>query len=142
MLPFFSRRANRRTVRVTLVAWGLALAAGMVNACVLQDAVPNHHGQLQVHASTVPEAQALGSQTEPSGDAGEHKESCKQFCDSEASTAVQRQSHAPADLGHAVVDVGDWMPKLAPVALVKLPFDDRPPPDRLPITIRFLRLTL
>ena len=109
----------------------------MVNACVLQDAVPSHHGQLQAHPSTVPEAQALGAQAEPSGDAGEHKKSCKQFCDSEASTAVQRQSHAPADLGHAVVHVNDWVPSLAPVALVKLPLDDWPPPNRLRLPSAF-----
>ena len=142
-MPLFSRRrAKRRTVVVTLVAWGLALVAGMVNACVLRDVVPSHHGHVQTHPSAAPEAQAPGSQAEPSGDAGEHKEPCQQFCDSEASTAVQRQGHGPTDLGHAVVHVGAWTPSLAPVALVKLPFDDRPPPDRLPIAIRFVRLTL
>ena len=142
-MPLFSRRrAKRRTVVVTLVAWGLALVAGMVNACVLHEAGPGYHGQGQARPSAVPEVQALASQAEPPGDAGEHKQPCQQFCDSEASTAVQRQGHGPTDLGHAVVHVGDWTPSLAPVALVKLPFDDRPPPDRLPIAIRFVRLTL
>ena len=70
MLFFSRRRTRRRTAVVTLVAWGLALMAGMVNACVLQEAVPIHHGQVQAHPSAVPEAQALGSQAEPAGDAG------------------------------------------------------------------------
>ena len=142
-MPLFSRRrGKRRTVVVTLVAWGLALMAGMVNACVLQEAVPIHHGQARAYPSAAPKAQAPGSQAEPSGEAGEHKEPCQQFCDSEASTAVQRQGHGPTDLGNAVVHVGACTPSLAPVALVKVSFDDRPPPDRLPIAIRFVRLTL
>ena len=70
-MPLFSRRrAKRRTVVVTLVAWGLALVAGMVNACVLRDVAPSHHGHVQTHPSEAPEAQALASQAEPSGDAG------------------------------------------------------------------------
>ena len=137
-MPLFSRRrAKRRTVVVTLVAWGLALVAGMVNACVLHEAGPGHHGQGQARPSAVPEVQALASQAEPPGDAGEHKQPCQQFCDSEASTAVQRQGHGPTDLGNAVVHVGACTPSLAPVALVKVSFDDRPPPrptaDRHPL---------
>ena len=154
MLLFFRHRAKRRTVMVTLVAWTLALMAGLVNACLLQDAAPGQHGQVYGHpssgqsieihsdSSATPQDAALGMPSEPTGDADAYKETCKKFCDSEAPTAVRLQGHDPADPGHAVVIAGACTPDLAPVAQAKVPFDERPLPQSPSVAIRFLRLTL
>ena len=96
MSLFSRRRAKRRIVVVTTVAWAFAL----------------------------------------------DKQPCQKLCDSEAWTIVQSQGHGPTDLGHSAVHVGPCMPSLASVALLRWSPHDWPPPDRLPVAIRFLRLTL
>lgn len=156
MLTFSHRRAKRRTVMVTLVVWVFALMAAVANACLLQVKEPgDHHWQVQTQASagkviginshhsvTLQDA-VLGSPAEPSVDADAYKDPCKHFCDAEGSTTAAKQEiHDAADLGHAPVHVGACAPYLAPVAVAKQSFDDRPPPHTSPIAIRFLRLTI
>ena len=142
MSLFSRRRAKRRIVVVTSVAWALALMAGMVNACVLQKAGPGDNWQGQAEPPPVVKVQTLASQAGPSGDASEDTQPCQKLCDSEAWTIVQSQGHGPSDLGHSAVHVGARTPSLASVALLRWSPHDWPPPDRLPVSIRFLRLTL
>ena len=156
MLAFSHRRAKRRTVLVTLVVWVFALMAAVANACLLQVKEPgDHHWQVPAQASAgkvieshaylalTPQDGALGTPAEPSADADASKEPCKNFCDAETSTTAAKQEvHDAADLGYASLHVGACAPYLAPVAVAKQSFDDRPPPHSSPIAIRFLRLTI
>lgn len=154
MLLFSDPRPMRRAVMVTLVVWVFGLMAGIANACLLQDAQPVHHGQAPRHSSSGPSVgsppdplatsahEALASPAEPSGDAGPYQASCKKFCDTGASAAVKQEGCDTTDSGHAAVHACGWNPKLAPVAVAKQLFNDRPFPHDTPIAIRFLRLTL
>ena len=156
MLAFSHHRAKRRTVLVTLVVWVFALMAAVANACLLQVKEPgDHHWQApsQASAGKVIEShaflaethhdEALGTHAEASVDADASKEPCKNFCDAETSTtAAKQEAHDAVALGYASLHVGACAPYLAPVAVAKQSFDDRPPPHSSPIAIRFLRLTI
>ena len=156
MLAFSHRRTKRRTVMVTLLVWVFALMAAVANACLLQVKQPgDHHGRVQTqasagkvigiysHHSVKLQDESLGAPAVPSVDADASKAPCKNFCDAETSTlAAKQEVHDAADLGYASLHVGACAPYLAPVAVAKLSFDDRPPPHTSPIAIRFLRLTI
>ena len=156
MRVFSHRRTKQRTVMVMLVAWVFALAAGVVNACVLQVKLPTHHqGPTQTHApsSTVikahghfavlPHSEAPAPADEPSGHADSSKVHCKSFCDSEASAAAaKQQGHDITDLAQAPMHVLAAAPYFPLLATAVQSFDDRPPPPGAPMVIRFLRLTI
>lgn len=155
MRVFSHRRTEQRTVMVMLVAWVFALAAGVVNACVLQVKVPAHHqGQqpmdsastvIETHAdlSVLPQTGAHAPADDPSSDADSGKAHCKSFCDSEASAAaVKQQGHDITDLAQAPMHVLAAAPYFPLLATAKQSFDDRPPPPGAPMVIRFLRLTI
>ncbi len=152
---FSHRRTKQRTVTVMLMAWLFALVAGVVNACVLQVKVPDHHqGHQPMHsASTVIETHAHPSvlpqiglpapADDPSSNADSGKAQCKSLCDSEAAAAAaKQQGHDIANLAQTPMHVLAAAPYLALVAIAKQSFDDRPPPAGAPMVIRFLRLTI
>ena len=151
---FSRRRTKLRTVTVMLMAWLFALVAGVVNACVLQVKVTDHHqGHQPMHsASTVIETHAhppvlpqIGLPApadDPSSNADSGKAQCKSLCDSEAAAAAaKQQGQAATDLAQGPEHVLAFTPYLPLLATAKQSFDDRPPPGA-PMVIRFLRLTI
>lgn len=156
----FNRRQLRRTACVTLLAWVLALASGVVNACLLQP-----------HRLTVTASSSATSSLE-FADAGliestvahvEHshddshrasqvdrnaakedadKAGCLKFCADESSTLANGK-FTQADLPNpAVVAVAEW-PSLAPLHMGTLRMSaERPASPGPPLFIRFLRLTI
>ncbi len=153
MLAFFHRRAKHRTVMLTLAVWVFALAAGVVNACVLQVKVPAHHqGQehsastvieTHAHLSVLPQSAVPVPADGPSTDADSSQAQCKSFCDGDAAAAAaKQQGHDITDLAQAPMHVRARTPFLLTLAPAKQFFDDRPPPPGAPMVIRFLRLTI
>jgi hypothetical protein len=156
----FNRCRLRRTACVTLLAWVLALMAGVVNACLLQP-----HGQT-VSASSIatssPEfadarlIESTVAHVEHShhdshqAQQGDHdaakedadKAGCLKFCADESST-LAKGKFTQADLPNpAVVAVVEW-PSLAPLPMGTLRRSaERPASPGPPLVIRFLRLTI
>lgn len=152
MLSFDSQRRHlRRTTVLTLLAWVLALLAGVVNACQLQPYAPGALAQVsdsnspsavrEMHVAQKAHADhaALASH-EHQSDTG--KAGCLKFCD-ESSTTVTPAKTAPTDLfGMPAVASIDWAAAApdsvcAPWRRVEQPVCQGPP-----LFIRFLRLTI
>ncbi len=145
MLParMFGQRRHLRTIAARLVlVWVFALASGFVNACLvepapaqtaLSDAGAHHH-----EIAPSPGAHASADHHHAS------KASCLKFCADEASSVPATK--AALDPGHA------WAPAPLPVLSLWVGVDDpgaavaradlNPPPERVPIPIALLRLTL
>ncbi len=141
-LPFH-RRHRHRIVRVTLLAWVLALLAGMANACLLQ--VPGA-GSIASMASV----QEVSHQQGLSGYRAGHDEDtadavkagCVKFCVDEASTLVKAKT-SQLDLPTPVcVACIDWRAQSAPVVAAQGHAAEQPAPRGPPLVIRFLRLTI
>ena len=146
----FHRCHRRRTAWVTLLAWVLALMAGMVNACQLQtrDAARPGPANVDLHDSGVhadPASHAghvVQDRGYPAPDAG--AAGCLKFCDEGASTLAKGQ------VGHGRTGpprsssrssrggVAGW-PRRAPRSSGAT---SRPRAHGPPLVIRFLHLTL
>ena len=135
----FHRRRLRRTTWVMLLAWVLALSAGVVNACQLQP-----HG-LGSHASvsSIPhDGHGLhdGDDMDEGVDAG--KAGCLKFCDDGSSSVPQSKSAAtdvPCPVGLARLDEALASPAGAGPMQRLL---EQSPAHGPPLVIRFLRLTI
>jgi len=141
----FHQRTLRHTVWVTLAFWLFALAAGVVNACVLTPQVSAGHAidagahfnaaQHQDHGHDGPIAHHGHQQ-----DAG--KSGCLKFCDDESS-ALSKNEASSVDLGATVVGVALPWPAVVPIAIIGTQLSvARPTAQGPPLVIRFLRLTL
>ena len=157
LLPLhFHRRRLRRTAWVTLVGWLWALTAGVVNACALAPSALAGHDAAFIESSAahvVGIASALDHKTPDDhhglgwrvGDPGhEHdadKANCLKFCADESS-ALAKSAASPLDPGTLVMFAPTWRPDVpASGDTTWLPLQTRPGP-RLPLSIRFQRLTL
>jgi hypothetical protein len=155
MLAFFHQRAKRRIVWATLVAWVLALLAGVANACLLQDhdfripapAASAHEGVLgRDMNAAIPFHVEHGNQdgaplnVDDSRDAA--KAVCVKFCDDESSTIAKVQTLQLDLPGPLLLARIDWQTEL-PVATVAMRrVAERPASQGPPLVIRFLRLTI
>lgn len=139
----FDRRRLCRTVWATLVVWLFALAAGVVNACVLTPAGPAEHDTDAVTAAR------HGSRLDPGEpvahlgygqDAG--KTSCLKFCDDESS-AIAKVKLPVVDLESSLLTVlKPWNATAATGSVEFRPSLEQPGSQGPPLVIRFLRLTL
>jgi hypothetical protein len=144
----FDRRQLHRSAWATLVAWLLALAVGVVNACALAPAGSMARavsaGDFAVHG---PEAAAPSDAGHESHhhhgheqDAGKH--SCLKFCD-DGSSALAKIKLPLADFGPGLLTMGQpWDTVSAPDGGGAMPALERPGAQGPPLVIRFLRLTL
>ena len=155
-LPFH-RRHLHRTIWVMLLAWVLALLAGIANACQLETHAPvapatatstrDRSTQRGVHA-----AQSLQVEHGHHDGHSEHdgsttdaaKNGCLKFCDDESSTVVNGktpQTDLPGPVVFASVEWHSAMPTAAAGVAMWRPIE-RPASQGPPLVIRFLRLTI
>ncbi|MBN8489881.1 MAG: hypothetical protein J0M00_00410 [Burkholderiales bacterium] len=152
-LPF-QRRRLRSTAVLTLMAWVLALLAGIVNACQLQTYTPGtltpglstqggfaERGLLAGQPLLVEEGDhdVVGGH-EGQSDTG--KAGCLKFCDDESSTVATAKTSQADLVGMVTVSSIDWLAAMpiatgAPWRQVERPVSQGPP-----LFIRFLRLTI
>ena len=153
-LPFH-RRHLRRTTWVTLLAWVLALLAGLANACQLQPHEPGASASTsRAHAASseggLHSAQALHVETghyqrhaeddDAPADAG--KAGCLKFCDDESSAVAKGQSAQTDIAGPVMVSSVEWRPAVPKATVAMRRSAARPPSQGPPLVIRFLRLTI
>jgi hypothetical protein len=142
----FSQRHRLRHVAAQwLLAWLLALAAGFVNACVLEPAA--RHGIASTGQDQHATATLHDGQEEPHGhpshDPG--KAPCAKFCDEPTVSAqlFKQQTDPLTGTWLATAPIhAPFVETMPPQAVVALDTrrDSRPP--TIPILIAFLRLTL
>ena len=153
-LPF-QRRHLRSTAVLTLLAWVLALLAGVVNACQLQNYTPGIHapgvytqGDIAEHGLHAGQAlhvkggdhDVAGGQKGPS-DPG--KAGCLKFCDDESLSVAQSKASQADLVGMVTVARIDWlavMPDTTGASWWRQ--IERPVSQGPPLFIRFLRLTI
>jgi hypothetical protein len=150
----FDRGQLRRTARVTLVVWLFALAAGVVNACVLTPAgaaerrvAPISHVDIAAHGVLAGPGHdgdhVQGGPVLPHGhgqDAG--RASCLKFCDDESS-AIAKVKLPVVDPGAGLVTVVEAWNPMAAIGGPGFRRAPEPPGSQgPPLVIRFLRLTL
>ena len=153
-LPFH-RRHLRRTTWVTLLAWVLALAAGLANACQLQPHEPvasastsrahaassegGLHSTRTLHVETG-HHQSHAEDDDAPADAG--KAGCLKFCDDESS-AVAKGKLVQVDLaGPVTMSRVEWRSAVPKATVATRRSAARPPSQGPPLVIRFLRLTI
>lgn len=141
----FHRRQLQRTVWVTLVAWSLALLAGMVNACQVQAQGAGARAAAQLassHGAHVEGGHDVGQAERdvPTPDPG--KAGCFKFCDDESSTVAKGTAPQP-DLPDAVIVASvDWRSATSAATAATWRPVERPASQGPPVVIRFLRLTI
>jgi hypothetical protein len=153
-LPFH-RRHVRCTTWVTLLAWGLALAAGVANACQLQPHEPEASASAsRAHASASAEGlhatrtlhveighhQSHAEDDGAPADAG--KAGCLKFCDDESSAVVKGKTAQVALAGAAIVSRVEWRPVTPKATVASRRSAARPPSQGPPLVMRLLRLTI
>lgn len=144
----FHRCHRRRTAWVTLLAWVLALMAGMVNACQLQtrDAARPGPAKVGLHDRGVHAAQAshaghvVQDRGVPAPDAG--KAGCLDFCDDGASTLAKGQVGHDELAAPVVVAILERRVALTAPSAAFEHATSRPRAHGPPLVIRFLHLTL
>jgi hypothetical protein len=151
-LPF-QRRHLRSTAVLTLLAWLLALLAGIVNACQLQTYTPGtfvpvvstqadfaEHGMHAGRALHVDGDHDVAGGHEGQSDTG--KVGCLKFCDDESSTVTQAKTFQADLVGMVTVASIDWLAAMPAAAGTPGRRIERPASQGPPLFIRFLRLTI
>jgi hypothetical protein len=155
MPAFASRLTMRRIVWLTLLAWTMALLAGMANACLLQPhgsraptlaASPQEDSAEQArHAAMARHAdpghhEGQAARDDHSPDAG--KAGCLKFCDDQSSTVVTGNAAQPDLPDPALFAHVQWSTLAPRDAIVQWWPAQRPRSPGPPVVIRFLRLTI
>ncbi len=157
-LPFH-RRYLHRTVWVTLLAWVLALLAGVANACQLQPpgalVSGTATGSPSAERGTHPmaafhiehghhDAHALHDGAAPDDDAAPDagKAGCLKFCDDESSTMPQGKTAQGDVPGPVLVASINWHSALPTATVPVWRSAERPASQGPPLVIRLLRLTI
>jgi hypothetical protein len=146
---------KRRIVWVTVLAWTMALLAGMANACLLQ---PHESGtsaaavaslgssaERVTKAAQAPHAEhghhaGQAEPDDPSPDAG--KTGCLKFCDDQRSTVAKGGAVQPDLPGPALFDWVEWFAWVPTDAAPTWWSAQRPRSQGPPLVVRFLRLTI
>lgn len=124
---------------VTLLAWTMALLAGMANACLLQP----HRSGTPAAAAAPHENSTHAGQAEPvdeSPDAGQA--GCLKFCDDERSTVAKGGAVQPDLPGPTLFARVEWSPKVPQDAVRTWWSAQRPRSQGPALVIRLLRLTI
>jgi hypothetical protein len=152
-LPFH-RHHLRRTVWVTLLAWGLALLAG-INACQVQPRAPRatasaasprdgsaDRGMHPTQSRHVEHGHQVGHPEHdgPATDAA--KAGCLKFYDDESSTVAKGKLAQPDVPGPVVAARVDWRSAVPAVTVATWRLVERPASQGPLLFIRFLRLTI
>lgn len=149
MLAFrTSSRRLRHAVWVTLLAWLFALAAGVVNACVLSFPSAVAHG-LFAESHAAPLQVVTDTEHHDRAPVERHKQgqnsandSCLKFCDDESS-ALSKGSTSALDPGAALVAAVESRGAVVPTTNLGASLSlQRPTAQGPPLVIRLLRLTL
>ena len=150
MKRFLNRRTKHTTTALVLIAWLFALAAGIANACLLEQARGTHShshaaGIEQLphpHAVTALSAQA----TEVEGDADQSpaaKALCLDACDERTHYLPKQDSSLdPPDLAPLTVFAVVWIASQPIASAVRVEPDNHADPFGIPIRLRYSRLTL
>lgn len=150
----FQRRHLRSTAVLTLMAWVLALLAGIVNACQLQTYSP---GTLTPGVSTRGDSAERGMHAgrtlhvengdhdvaggyEGQSDTG--KAGCLKFCDDESSSVATAKTSQADLVGMVTVASIDWLAAMPTATGAPWRQFERPASQGPPLFIRFLRLTI
>ena len=152
MKPFFSQRSTRRTAAVMLLVWLMALATGMANACLLQQA-PAGHGHATAGFAATGAAgmgSAGGLPASPQARADDHeaasdaKAACQNFCAAESAGLLNPLGAKTPLLADAPVLLARGVGLLVSTAerAARRPNPSAPPGSAPPVAIRFLRLTI
>ncbi len=139
----FHPRRLRFTVRVTLLAWVLALLAGMVNACQLQPRGTGTSGSIaatQEHRAEHDDGHGRAGNHDPAVDPS--KAGCLKFCDDESSALAKGKSALPDLPAPAMLASADWRPAMPVANATTWRSVERPASQGPPLVIRFLRLTI
>ena len=154
-----SRRRLQRLVWLTLLAWSLALASGVVNACVLglpartaEGSSPPAHAETATHGRSSQDIGAHDAEHQRAGASDSHpheqghgtsgKDTCLKFCADESS-ALAKNGCSAVDMAAALLDL--HVGRRLAVACIGADLRSRAEPPRAqgpPLVIRFLRLTL
>jgi hypothetical protein len=155
MLVFSHHRVKRRTIWLILVAWALALVAGVVNACLLQPqqlrapaSAASAHDLSVVRGMRIPGAFHVehGDRADRAGGADGTMDAaqagCVKFCNDESSTVTNAKT-AQTDLpGPMLIASIDWRSTVPAAAVATWRSVERPVSQGPPLVIRFLRLTI
>lgn len=151
----FQRRHLRRTAALTLMAWVLALLAGLVNACQVQPhgsgtqapvaAARGVAAERGKYATQVPyrdrvDQDAAGEHGGPSPDTG--KSDCLKFCDDESSSLPSGEASQPDLPGMVRVARIEWQPASPTVTAETGGAAERHVSQGPALFIRFRRLTI
>jgi hypothetical protein len=143
-------RHQRHTVWVMLLAWLLALTAGVINACVLNVPGAATHGSF-AEAQTAHFSGAVADAEHHDGALLTHhqhqqngvNDSCLKFCDDESSALSKGNTSSTPDADAAPVAAVLLLRAVVPVTHLGTGLSlQRPTAQGPPLVIRLLRLTL
>lgn len=148
MERFLNRRAKHTTTAVVLIAWILALASGIANACLLERARGTHS-----HAASVEESPHTHAATELPEQApdieGNTDQSaatralCLDACDDRTHALAKKEaSLGQPHLAPLTVVAMVWLATQPIESVVRLERDNHADPFDVPIRVRYSRLTL
>lgn len=143
MRMFGHRRSRHRLAASLLLLWCFALAAGVVNACVLEPGLRDARaGALRVHGESAAHGHEAGALGHAHGVPAADKLPCAKFCDdASASVPPLKQPDLLAALALAPPPRASLAVAFVPVWAARQV--ERPCVQaRVPIPIAFLRLTL
>ena len=148
------RRHLRSTAVLTLMAWVLALLAGIVNACQLQTYTPGTltpgvsargdfaerglHAGPALHVEEADHDVAGGHE----GQSDTGKAGCLKFCDDESSTVATAKTSQTDLVGMVTVASVDWLAAMPTATGAPRRQVERPVSHGPPLYIRCLRLTV
>lgn len=150
MSILFSRRLQRATVWVVLLAWLFAIGAGIANACLLEPQQAHGHpsaaGVKVAHGTAV----SAGHRLVRAGD-GRHddddlasKAPCLKVCDETSQTLVSEPTVPPLDASYACLAVwSTWPAFTSPPGVVDRSHHRTPAaPEQAPLRLQYARLAL
>ena len=148
MTPFSNIRSKRSTAFVVLLVWLFALASGVANACLLESRTTHGHETSVTHSSSEKEVPSIsaghtGVIAGHGADSDTARAPCLKVCeDGSQSLNKTRSGVDSADPGPAPLVRLVWT-VAAPPLLARKPVEQLQSPEpRVPIRVRFARLTI
>ena len=150
MKRFLNSRIKRTTTAITLFVWLFALASGIANACLLEEArgtrAHSHVAGIEEspHAHVVAERSAQATNIDDDIDASPtFKALCLDACDERTNTLPKQDASLDQPLlaPLAVIAIV-WIANQPIVSTVRLDRDNHADPFGIPIRVRYARLTL
>ena len=154
MKRFLNNRTRHATTALVLIAWLFAIASGIANACLLQDARANRSNahshaagiEASPHAHAQTDTERSGDATDIDGDADQSlaaKALCLDACEERTHCLLKQNSSLDQpDLPPPTVFAVVWIASQSVVSTVRLDRDNHADPFGIPIRVRYSRLTL